>query len=1046
MARNVTVGGSEASGSFDGLDPATFIPTADDAIVDADSIATRLSAGQSVGITTGTTGSQDGDISVAAAVAKTAGGNATLTLDAADDVAVNQSIASLVGALTLMIRSGNGVTNGPGDGIAINAALSSNGGDITLTGDRMALAAPIDAGSATVTLQPYSAGRLINLGSTLDSTADTLELSDAELDLITAGRLVIGNSTAGAITVSAALNPANAASLALVTASTVAVNANIVTKGDISIDNGGALTLAANLTTDGGNVTVAGSTTLGAGLRTINTIDVNTGASPSAGDITLGAITGNDLLALARGRDGAASSDDGAITLGAITLSTLFAAGRTVQIGAGSNVSSLAVLQTEAGAAFSYTDLDALNINLSASSLGISGVHTNNGAISLATVAGDLSIRLAVDAGTSTVALSAGGADQTLLIRSAVIGRAGVSLTADRFDLPIGSVDAGSATVTLQPYSAGRLIDLGSTLDSTADTLELSDAELDLITAGRLVIGNSTAGAITVSAALNPANAASLALVTASTVAVNANIVTKGDISIDNGGVLTLAANLTTDGGYVTVAGSTTLGGAGSRTINTIDINTGTSPSAGDITLGAITGNDLLALARGRDGNASSDDAAITLGAITLSTLIAAGRTIQIGAGSNVSSLAVLQTEAGAGFSYTDLDALNINLSVPSLGISGVHTNNGAISLATVAGDLSIRFAVDAGTSTVTLSAGGADQTLLIRSAVIGRAGVSLTADRIDLPVGSVDAGSATVTLQPYSAGRLINLGSTLDSTADTLELSDAELDRITAGRLVIGNSTAGDIVLTDAVTPAGSDTLILRTGGAISTVDAFSLPGLEPTITAASLGLLAGASVTLTATGNDVQTLAGAVSGAGGAFSYTDASALTVGTVDTIAGVTTNNGAITLTAGDTLTVSSPISAGSGAVTLGGHDIALNAAVTTSGLLTLNAPGTATLGVALNQIGSLATDAGGITAINGGAVTTAGAQHYRDSVTLGAVTTLASSGGGAITFDAAVTMSAGLTLQTSGNATFAGPVGGSGSPHARRQRHHHARRNQHLCG
>ena len=367
MARNVTLGGSEAGGSFDGLDPATFIPTADDAIVDADTIATRLSAGQSVGITTGTTGSQDGDISVAAAVAKTAGGNATLTLDAADDVAVNQSIASLVGALTLMIRSGDGVTNGPGDGIAINAALSSNGGDITLTGDRMALAAPIDAGSATVTLQPYSAGRLINLGSTLDSTAGTLELSDAELDRITAGRLVIGNSMAGAITVSAALAPASAASLALVTASTVAVNAAIVTKGDISIDNGGALMLAANLTTDGGNVTVAGSTTLGgAGLRTINTIDINTGTSPSAGDITLDAITGQGLSVLARGRDGNASSDDGAVTLGATTLSTLVAAGRTVQIGADSNVSSLAVVQSEAGAAFSYTDLDALDINLSA--------------------------------------------------------------------------------------------------------------------------------------------------------------------------------------------------------------------------------------------------------------------------------------------------------------------------------------------------------------------------------------------------------------------------------------------------------------------------------------------------------------------------------------------------------------------------------------------------------------------------------------------------------------------------------------------------------
>ena len=55
----------------------------------------------------------------------------------------------------------------------------------------------------------------------------------------------------------------------------------------------------------------------------------------------------------------------------------------------------------------------------------------------------------------------------------------------------------------------------------------------------------------------------------------------------------------------------------------------------------------------------------------------------------------------------------------------------------------------------------------------------------------------------------------------------------------------------------------------------------------------------------NDVTTLAATVTGAGNAFSYNDANALTIGTVDGVNGITTNNGAITVaTTNGALTVS----------------------------------------------------------------------------------------------------------------------------------------------
>jgi len=75
---------------------------------------------------------------------------------------------------------------------------------------------------------------------------------------------------------------------------------------------------------------------------------------------------------------------------------------------------------------------------------------------------------------------------------------------------------------------------------------------------------------------------------------------------------------------------------------------------------------------------------------------------------------------------------------------------------------------------------------------------------------------------------------------------------------------------------------------------------------------------------------------------------------------------------------------------------------------------------------SLTTNAGGTTAINGGAVTTPGVagQVYNDAVTIGANTAL-NAGAGAITF--ATTLDGGFSLNanTTGTTTFAGIVGGT---------------------
>src|SRR5205823_3209658 len=102
---------------------------------------------------------------------------------------------------------------------------NGGGNQITIVADRMALgAAPSSAITPTsggdAILEPFTAGRLINLGSAVDSAANTLELSNTELGTITTGTdLVIGNAGSGAITVSAPVAVTNLGEMVLDTAS-----------------------------------------------------------------------------------------------------------------------------------------------------------------------------------------------------------------------------------------------------------------------------------------------------------------------------------------------------------------------------------------------------------------------------------------------------------------------------------------------------------------------------------------------------------------------------------------------------------------------------------------------------------------------------------------------------------------------------------------------------------------------------------------------------------------------------------------------------------
>jgi hypothetical protein len=68
-------------------------------------IESSLNSGTSVTITTGSTGTQPGNITVTDPINKTAGGDATLTLEAANDITLNNTIQSSAGKLNVVLSA-----------------------------------------------------------------------------------------------------------------------------------------------------------------------------------------------------------------------------------------------------------------------------------------------------------------------------------------------------------------------------------------------------------------------------------------------------------------------------------------------------------------------------------------------------------------------------------------------------------------------------------------------------------------------------------------------------------------------------------------------------------------------------------------------------------------------------------------------------------------------------------------------------------------------------------------------------------------------------
>ncbi|MDY6983629.1 MAG: hypothetical protein SV422_11120, partial [Pseudomonadota bacterium] len=228
-------------------------------------------------------------------------------------------------------------------------------------------------------------------------------------------------------------------------------------------------------------------------------------------------------------------------------------------------------------------------------------------------------------------------------------GTAAIELSADSLRIvdTVGAIAAGTNTVTLKPKTAGTLIDLGGA--DSATTLGLSDAELDRITAGTLVVGDNQSGNLTVSTAISRAAAT--------------------DISLRSGGTLTFNAEVGAAGGSVTVSAQATSGGTATVT---------TPTSAGITTSGASLGGNLSATgalaisARGVVYAVTSVNASPQIGGTGVTVVVASGTAIGSfsvdvsGLASSTGYSFAAYATNGAGTAYSSVDTFTTEFPAPA--------------------------------------------------------------------------------------------------------------------------------------------------------------------------------------------------------------------------------------------------------------------------------------------------------------------------------------------------------------------------------------------
>ncbi|MFY8092497.1 MAG: MBG domain-containing protein [Niveispirillum sp.] len=894
-----------------------------------------------------------GALNVTDSIAKTAGGDAALTLRAGGNLTFTSAIGATSGSNRLSMDFSGGYSTTGSVSASGAASFTSNGGTIGFSG-RTGLAlsgSSITAGAGTITLaggdialsttaitstgrvilRPYAAGGQMSFGG---AASGVTNVSQAELNQISAGVVRLGALDGGNLVISSALSHASD-TVELASAGNVTQTADINVTSLSLLGTGGSY----SLTRSGNSVTTLAANT--------GSFDMRSGASLAVGTVagTTGlTFTGNASL----------YAENALITLGQAALYAGSGTG-TLTLSSHIDVTAAADAGVSNGGKLNIVLAADGNAGGSPGRVAISNatLSTNGGNITIGSgstpatraAEGKSDTGIGVNILSSTLNSGAGGA---ILINGQGAASGTNSATGIGINVSASSLIAGgSGTITLNgtggagnALTAGIAIGDGSTIRTASGALAINGEQAS---SGTNRYGILLRNDPTTRSALYSTSSGGVELRATGTDGRIAAHGGTGDssrayIGWDGTNAYAGTTTLTADRMVLTSAtdnAAISIGGSGNLVLK--PVSTGASIGLGD---GAVGSNDL------------------ELGQAELDTLRAGFGSIVVGQSTGTGTI----TASGAAFK----DNTTIQ------GGTGAVTLSGALSTGTGndAGSLSLE--------TKGLLTVGSTITTQNQN-------ITLMADRLAL-TGTVNAGTATATLTTATASRTIDLGSTTNA-ASALEISAAELNQVTAGVIRVGASNAGAISVTQAITPTGSNSLHLRSGGGITQSGA---------ITVSNLAVTAGGTVALASVNNAVGSFA--VSASNQNVALRDDTGFAIATLDNVAGVSLGTGTLSLTSTGSVTQTASVSA--------------------SGLALAGAGGAYTLAHASNAVTTIAAQTGSVDLAVSGATSIGSAGTLTGITTTG---TVKLSSGGNLSIVSGATVSAtgaGDALVLAANGTF----------------------------
>ena len=936
----------------------------------------------------------------------TAGGAGTVTINATGGNAAGSGSNNS----GLQVSDGGAEITSSGGSVSINATGTSNSSAVDVgtdgsigTGTNAALSiiansislftgaspASVSSGSGTTTIVTKSAGTLINIGGNDVLTGSpALGLAADELNLITAGTLVIGDATAGNITVSAAVAPTNVAQLELVTGGQI-VDDN-ATGTDITVTRLG-LTSAAGIGVGNPLETAVGSleaTTATGGIFISNTGNLSIGGVSaalsgvrvtSAGAIDLQNTAGN--VRITTGGDQVKAPGNVSVktlTSGNITTANNF--GFIFGSYSGSVSSTAGTLTLDAAGDIDLGETGSVSFNGDVQSFGsmiltaagnislddqASAQTTGNGSTITITAGGDVSmISTYADGsligtqnssgGLVSIRTGAGGtftADGGTSNPGVLGGAAGILIAADNMVLLDDLQSRSNGNVTLVTVTAGRPINLGT---ETSGSLSLTATEINQVNLGNaLNIGDSNSGTITLSAAITPSRA-TLNLATGASVLSTTS--SGSDITVTN-------LNITAPTGI----GSS----ANPLRMDASQLSTNSAGSNGDQYLSEANSVTVLS---GSSLSAGAGTIHLTSGEFRLSGSM------------NATAVANAGTLAGSGI----INGNVTNTSIISPGVSGVGTItiNGNF---TPQGQLNVDL-------TGTAATAGVNYDQIIVNGAVDLSGLAL-----------FYTATSLTTVSPFTTVTLVqNDGQDATTPSGTADGTLTPLN-VTPFRLYNNGGTGNDLVLVQSATPTTvyvDDSFATNGGQVIDDAD-LGTTGNQSAVYGINAFNTIAAALAAVSSGGTVVVNAGTYAEAA---SLTGTQTLRIGGADQAQAVTINS--LATVSGTTVNL-----AGTSSLTIGdATDKSLSGLITGSGSLTKQGAGVVTVSGDNNYTGATTVSVGTLrVTANNGLGTTAGGTSVAQSAVLDLQ-------GVDYTTAEAVTLQGGVLYNSSGTTTFAGDV------------------------